>query len=571
MATFEAQVEAITGIAIESAESTPTQDELTEFLKDGVLDVTQKWLSAYPEDMELFGRETSTSDAQGVSVGGAKIIHVIREAGADGSTDGSTAWEPCSQIPTSMQSKVVDKDSLFYASAFNPVYTVNSDKTINVYPVPSANNGFKVFYVNEEPRDISNNTNLIYSHSNIKYFPNDKVRLVVIYASMKSIQAKMSSIEMGVYKSSLAIALDDIPEFEDYVGPNAIETANAYTVDLSTISEHIPEFVNPSGASGTDISGVAWSTAYPANQNEIDSFTDIASGSEGKIIVALNKISSLIDQSGSFDAINVSTSLLDATTKQSTLLDEVVDETIDPTASSVLSGRFQEIKDAIDRAKALLSSSSTPANVNTHLDNEDPEMVMQTLAAVEAELKVAGNVNAELSLGLNSTTALGALVGSYSNAIDSYVKEANGYISVVNTNLAIRQGKISEFTAMVNANLQDFNQQNSIYQAHVQKLVANAQTELNRAIKNADMAQAAEIQTLTVKLQEHGALVNLYSTELSGQIQEYNAELTEKTNNYNWLAGIFTQLAQEYAAAFIPVGKSLEIQKQQAMRGNRRG
>ena len=72
-----------------------------------------------------------------------------------------------------MQSRAVDVDSLFYASSYNPVYTINSDKTINVYPVPSSNNGFKVFYVNEEPRDISNNAALIHSHSNIKYFPND--------------------------------------------------------------------------------------------------------------------------------------------------------------------------------------------------------------------------------------------------------------------------------------------------------------------------------------------------------------------------------------------------------------
>ena len=39
MATFEARVEGMTGLAITGA-STPTQDELTEFLKDGVLEVT---------------------------------------------------------------------------------------------------------------------------------------------------------------------------------------------------------------------------------------------------------------------------------------------------------------------------------------------------------------------------------------------------------------------------------------------------------------------------------------------------------------------------------------------------
>ena len=184
---FVDQVQDLTSLTVSD------NDELSQFLKDGVIDVTNRWLAIRPQDIELFGRETTISDSQGVSVGGAKIISVIREAGADGSSDGSTAWEPCRKIPSSMQSRAVDVDSLNYASAYNPVYTINSDKTINVYPVPSSNNGFKVFYVNEEPRDISNNAALIHSHSNIKYFPNDKVYLVVMYAGIKLIHATLAA------------------------------------------------------------------------------------------------------------------------------------------------------------------------------------------------------------------------------------------------------------------------------------------------------------------------------------------------------------------------------------------
>ena len=33
--------------------------ELSQFLKDGVLDVTNRWLSVKPQDVELFGRESS--------------------------------------------------------------------------------------------------------------------------------------------------------------------------------------------------------------------------------------------------------------------------------------------------------------------------------------------------------------------------------------------------------------------------------------------------------------------------------------------------------------------------------
>ena len=51
---------------------------------------------------------------------------------------------------------------------------------------------YKIYYVNEEPRDITNNAALVYTHENIKYFPNDKVYLVVIYAAIKTLEAKLS-------------------------------------------------------------------------------------------------------------------------------------------------------------------------------------------------------------------------------------------------------------------------------------------------------------------------------------------------------------------------------------------
>ena len=193
MATFEEQVEGITGLTISSSDTTPTQAELTEFLKDGVLEVTNMTLRDTPELFEQFQRETSTSDSQGVSVGGARVLSVLREGNADGSSDGTAVWYNCTKVPAYLQSRVVDPDSLHFASIYNPVYTIDNDKSINVYPVPSSNNGFKIYYINEEPKDITNDASLTYAHSNIKYFPNDKVYLVVLYASIKSLEAKMAS------------------------------------------------------------------------------------------------------------------------------------------------------------------------------------------------------------------------------------------------------------------------------------------------------------------------------------------------------------------------------------------
>ena len=150
MATFQVQVEGLTSISIGT---TPTTGELTEFLKDGVNDVTNRWLAVKPQEREDFQRESTTVDSNGgFETKGAQIISVIREAEADGSSDGSTAWRACRKIPASMQSRVVDTDSLYFASKYNPVYTIDDNGGVNVYPIPDGtDDGFRAYYVNNSP------------------------------------------------------------------------------------------------------------------------------------------------------------------------------------------------------------------------------------------------------------------------------------------------------------------------------------------------------------------------------------------------------------------------------------
>ena len=50
MATFETQVEALTGISIDGS-SNPTQTELSSFLVDGVKDVVNRMIVARPAEL----------------------------------------------------------------------------------------------------------------------------------------------------------------------------------------------------------------------------------------------------------------------------------------------------------------------------------------------------------------------------------------------------------------------------------------------------------------------------------------------------------------------------------------
>ena len=200
---FDARVEGITGLTISSSGTTPTEAELTEFLKDGVIEVTNMFIALKPEIANEFIRSSSESTSNGgVSIESAKILHVVREAGTDND------WRDCNQVDLGMQSRVTDPTSLDYASKYHPVFSMSTDGAVFVFPAPSPGgaNSYKVYYVNGTPIN-SSDSSLIFSHTDIGAFPEDKVYLVVLYASIKSLEAKMAEFAIDEEDPELVAGL----------------------------------------------------------------------------------------------------------------------------------------------------------------------------------------------------------------------------------------------------------------------------------------------------------------------------------------------------------------------------
>ena len=184
MATFEAQIEALTQISIDS-DSIPNTTQVDQFLNDGVLDYTAKYLKAFPAEGPIFGRESSEYTSNSADLNSALLISVIRESGTDND------WRVCRKSFPGMESMLQDKDSIHYASAVNPAYVQLGD-SISVYPTPDSNqNAFKVYYINNSPLDGDSNA-LTIADSTIAHFPLNKVYMIVAYAAMKVVEAKVA-------------------------------------------------------------------------------------------------------------------------------------------------------------------------------------------------------------------------------------------------------------------------------------------------------------------------------------------------------------------------------------------
>ena len=139
---FVDQVQDLTSLTVSD------NDELSQFLKDGVMDVTNRWLAMRPQDIDLFVRESSEQTANAsLHLNGAKIISVIRENGTN------NQWRNCRKISPAFQYEVIDTNSIHLASKMNPVYMIGDAGKISVFPVPDVNpDTFKVYYVNNDPK-----------------------------------------------------------------------------------------------------------------------------------------------------------------------------------------------------------------------------------------------------------------------------------------------------------------------------------------------------------------------------------------------------------------------------------
>ena len=236
MADFETRVEALTGLTVGT---NPTTAELTEYLKDGVIDVTQRCITLKPNEQDLFADVTGLQVAQSADLHGAKVISVLR---ADGVT--ACNFRPCRKISLTLEHLVTDPNSLHFASKFNPAFLQTEDGKINVYPAPSDNSGkdsYKIYYVNNNPQNASGLA-LTNSHSDIKSFPQDKIYLVILYAGIKSLANALAAKGVTI---ETALTPDDITLPVPPVAPS-IDSTSIDTSGLTNPTFQAPVMNTPS-------------------------------------------------------------------------------------------------------------------------------------------------------------------------------------------------------------------------------------------------------------------------------------------------------------------------------------
>mgnify|MGYP003628410602 CR=1 FL=1 len=467
MADFQEQVMGITGLTIDGSSSAPSRAEFSTFLNDGVIDVTNKSILLNPSEKDNFLRESSEQTSNGFNPGTNKIGSVIREAGIDGQ------WYPCAKKPIELQYKVTDINSLEYASKFHPVYMITQNRNIHVYPEPTSggNDGFKVLYVNTSPEE-TDGTALDHASTGIKWFPNDKIYLVILYASIKSLQSALADIQSN---SDITTALTAINTNVD----SAVTTIGSATTALGNANTRI-------GTAKTDI--------------------DLAKGEAAEIVTQT-------DNSG-----DIATAL----TAINTAVDRIATNNWGD-AQNFSGGELIKVKEALDRAKSLIGDDESHAALSGitdepstgtystmfYLEEEDEELIASTLSIVNQELQrsaahisewkeMVDTATKEANAFAAEVSARSTFTGAKMQAVQAYIGTAKAYLAEVSQDIALAAG--------YNASASSYIQSAQAFSAEVQTRLAkdtkdyewysikikDLKNEYNEALAKPQKAQGAK-------------------------------------------------------------------------------
>ena len=386
---FEEQVEALTGIAIESSGSNPIQAELTQFLVDGVHDVVNRMIVAKPTELPRFCNTTDSGAGTTVAKTG-QILSVMREH------DSTTILRPCGRISPNDRYEATDTDSLKFRSKTNPGY-YELDEVIHTVPaaLESSNNVVVT--------QVAYDTGLVFGDAkgSIDYFPTEYEYLVILYASIQSLQAAMSNNVV-----SLSISSPVTP----------VLTAVTFTSVDSSLDASAPVFTTTSISAASTYTGSA-----PNYTNQV-------------VAPDFSKVNTYIDTS-------------EDTELASAKLQEIGSQVQE------MSVKMQDSLNTFNKENVAYQSAIQESTQEMQASNQ------VNLAKAQADLQLAlANKDRDLQRQLqNGINDMQSIVTNNQNAITKYQAEVADYQAEVGKEIQESTAKIQQYQGLYVQLLQQYN------------------------------------------------------------------------------------------------------------------
>ena len=561
--SFSDQIAGITSLSIGT---TPTNDEVSQFLVDGTKDVVNRIISIRPDEIMKFTASDHDANNSGIVIQG-QVVGVVREH------DSATILRPCSPMDAQNRYEATDSTSLQYRSKYNPGFYELNGRVFTVPASATSNNDSIVTHVYYA-------TNTGYNGTSIDNFPDEYEYLVVLYASAQSMLAYIGNIDSELPSN---LSLPTVPT----------------SPTLSTITESLPTWTSPSGLvlpvapadADVDLSTVTAPSAFVAPTVSLDTTL----GGTDLTISAIAPIPpSLSDSSISFSETTTYNPPVIILSEFPTLTWNFPSVPIAPAiaaGSVTITGTPPTYTSPILNLSTIPSLTwtmpSTPLppllsdnsiaslgtapiytkptavpdlpGIDVQVTADDPEMadvirgkaglqLSQYQSDIQNELNNFNKLNAEYQAELQKKIQDGQL-GSKDDdqALQKYSAEVQYYSSEVASIVQANQGQLSvwqqenainiqKYTANIQDALNNFNKENVEYQAKLQKDIQDSQLTDGELAKKLQR-YSAETQTYSAEvakvIQANQGELSEWQNESSLLVQKYTADLSNSLNQFN--------------------------------------
>jgi len=566
MATFEIQIDALTGIGTGNA---TTQGYMNDWLADGARQVINIFPMNQLDRMSIQATFDATSS---YAVEDAKILHVLRK-----DENNSDILMPCREIHASQSGRAADSNYMEYASSSDPAYYVQN-KRLYILPASGTSNG-SIIKINE---DFTIDCTDTVTPGVIEDFPKEGTNAVVLFATRNALQYLMNAKQSSVS----ALNISDL----------SISGSSPVSPSISTVTY--------SNATNADASSSTLATVsvdvVPA---KIDVDTNAPTYTKPSLTLTTLGLPDLSITASAPSDINVSAA--------SVSFSQAVPSFTPPVLTVDVSQFETFLETDEDTELAQLQLGRLNNEVNQYQANIQNEIATfnEGVEVYRAELQKAIK-DAELTSASEAQK-----IQEYSNDIQKYAtnvnKEVTEYQQNTQKELNIYSTKvraeIDKFRADIQNELNEFNKENAKYAASIQgeiqkhntdlqALVEQARIDLATAQENArlatqvDIANKAQDQALAIQnaiqtmqsviadnnseLSKFSQDINLYQADIAKQIQEYNANLQQKvqefqsslsiaTVEYSWYEKQYAMIDAQYKEALQILSRDIiEIEEQ---------
>lgn len=490
MATFESRITSLTGRA---PSTSAEQDELALWLTDGAAEI----LDSLPQNLvEKYATTVTTLDNSTTTVTGigakGRLGGVFRL-----DADSSGVDRPCRFVPTSKRGQVQDSSDMNFATATDPVY-LYYDEVLEVYPVPTANQTARVLfndYLTISTSDITSS-----DITDLNSLPKGSIRLLLLYGAIKSIQHYMIELARDTDVTTALTAVN-----------TELDETQAIC-DL--INTQVTAAVTQLGESATQVDADV-DTALASIKTEIDKVDEI-------ILLAHEEFDEVAAEVSS-TATSPITQARAAVPSAISISDLSISASA-PSAPSLATLSYSNASNA-----DASSSAVSPITVST-------VSVADTSGNVPTYTKPSTTVN--FGSGNNFDTLLGT----------------NEDIELASVELQKQNQLLSAYSTDIQNELNEYNKENVRYQASVQAELAKHNTDLQVALRQAQVnaadaqqeaSQATDVdkfnkaqdqaldlqnkaQALQAAIQNNDDLVSKFNAEIS----KYNAEVNDAVQEY---------------------------------------